>query len=144
MRPKLKIEFYDLQDRANFKYSVIVSKDENGFVFVKHSKRDTWEIPGGHIEEGETPLIAAKRELKEETGANDFSIKEICDYSVEFDGTKTFGRLFYAEIKSFEEKLEFEIEAVKSFINIPDKKELTYPDILPLLFKEVLRHIKNE
>ena len=27
-----------------------------------------WEIPGGHVEEGETPEAAARRELEEETG----------------------------------------------------------------------------
>ncbi len=141
----MKVEFYDLQDRDDFKYSVIVSKDENGFIFVKHSKRITWEIPGGHIEEGESPLQAAKRELREETGANEFTIKEICDYSVEIDGTKTFGRLFYAEIRSFDEKkLQFEIEQVKSFTDIPNKKYLTYPNILPFLFKEVVRLVKEK
>ncbi len=34
---------------------------------VNHNER-TWEFPGGHIEGKETPLEAAKRELKEETG----------------------------------------------------------------------------
>ena len=29
---------------------------------------DLWNGPGGHVEAGETPLIAGKRELKEETG----------------------------------------------------------------------------
>lgn len=28
----------------------------------------TWEFPGGHIEDGETPMAAAKREWQEETG----------------------------------------------------------------------------
>ena len=40
-----------------------------------HKERDTWESPGGHIDEGETPLEAAERELYEETGAIDFDFK---------------------------------------------------------------------
>ena len=36
-------------------------------LFVRHPKRG-WEIPGGHIMDGETPEQALLRELKEETG----------------------------------------------------------------------------
>jgi len=36
-------------------------------LFVKHPQRG-WEIPGGHLNEGETPETALLRELKEETG----------------------------------------------------------------------------
>ena len=38
------------------------------FLMVYNQKRRGWEMPGGHIEEGETPEEAAVREFSEESG----------------------------------------------------------------------------
>lgn len=38
------------------------------FLMVRHPKRGGWEMPGGRIEEGETPEEAATREFREEAG----------------------------------------------------------------------------
>ena len=109
-------------------------------MLCKHKERNTYEIPGGHREKGETVLEAAKRELKEETGAVDFTIKPVCVYSVkgktrvnENVDNETFGMLYVADIFSFEE-IHSEIEK----IIITDKLEYdwTYPLIQPKLMKE--------
>ena len=52
--------------------NIIARKEDNTFVFVRQYRQGTdevtEEIPGGAIDKGEDPLIAAKRELEEETG----------------------------------------------------------------------------
>ncbi len=45
-------------------------RGEDWYVFIVHRIKSGgfWEFPKGHIDEGETSLDAAERELKEETG----------------------------------------------------------------------------
>lgn len=51
------------------KYVVIFSRYQGQWLFSRRRQRTTWETQGGHIEEGETPAAAARRELYEESGA---------------------------------------------------------------------------
>ena len=50
--------------------SAIIRNSENRILFVREAKeihRDKWNLPGGHVEEGEHVRDAAIREAKEET-----------------------------------------------------------------------------
>ena len=51
---------------------VIVFDDDDRLLMVRqhHEERDIWMVPGGGIEDGETSVQAAVREMKEETGLN--------------------------------------------------------------------------
>jgi 8-oxo-dGTP pyrophosphatase MutT (NUDIX family) len=47
----------------------VVLLDSDGRVLLAHATDTThWDIPKGHLEEGEAPLVSALRELAEETG----------------------------------------------------------------------------
>lgn len=50
------------------------------FLLMKHSRR--WDLPKGHVDEGETELQCALRELREETGivAEDIEIDPTFSY----------------------------------------------------------------
>lgn len=48
---------------------VVVQKDNRILMVCQHHEdKDIWMVPGGGIEEGETSIDAAVREVKEETG----------------------------------------------------------------------------
>lgn len=132
------VNFYEEVDDRLLKFAVIIAKTEGKYVFCKHKKCDTWEVPGGHREPEEKILDTARRELYEETGAVDFDIKPICVYSViaedNFGGEETFGMLYYADIRVFEEELHSEIGEIIITDKLPDA--WTYPEIQPKLMKE--------
>lgn len=124
-------------------YSVIAAKYGDNWIYVRHHKRNTWEIPGGHIEENETSDDAAKRELMEETGAVDFKIECVATYSVLKDGEIGFGRLYLADIFKLGPVPDIsEIAEIKILDSLPEN--LTHPDIQPHLYNKVISFIKTK
>ena len=137
----VEVRFYDEADDSLLKFAVIIARSAGQWVFCKHRKRNTYEIPGGHREPGELIDDTARRELYEETGAADYQLKRVCVYSVtaldSFHGEETFGMLYYADIFSFEKELHSEIE--KIILTDQPVSEWTYPLIQPKMIEEACR-----
>lgn len=138
-----EVKFYDSVEDERLEFAVIIARTDGKWVFCKHRERETYEVPGGHREPGEDILTAARRELREETGAVDFTIQPVCVYSVrgrtrvnENKDEETFGMLFVADIHSFEE-LHSEIERILITEKLVDN--WTYPTIQPKLLDEAKR-----
>jgi 8-oxo-dGTP diphosphatase len=139
-----EVKFYDTLFVPDTKltYSVISAKFEDKWIFVRHNKRSTWEIAGGHIEEGETSFDAAGRELMEETGALKFSLECISTYSVTIDGVTGWGRLYMAYVSEIGPIPDIsEIAEMKLSDKLPEN--LTHPEIQPYLFEKTVEYLKN-
>lgn len=121
------------------KYVVVFSRHQGQWLFSRHKARATWETQGGHIEKGETPLAAARRELYEESGAEECTLRYVCDYWCGDRTSSGVGAVFLAEITRLGTLPESEMAEVRSFPTLPE--ELTYPDITPYLYQEIIKHL---
>jgi 8-oxo-dGTP diphosphatase len=83
-----------------FKLGVSLILEHEGYVLVGLRKGShgagTWAFPGGHMEPGELPNVAAMRELEEETGIilDSSRCKEVGFTVDEFGGEKRYINLF--------------------------------------------------
>jgi len=130
-----KIIYLNLDETVKLTYVVIVAHYRNQWLFVRHRERSTWETPAGHIERGENPESAARRELFEETGAIEYELVPVCKYSVDDGQRKRHGQLFYARINKLGSLPESEIDDIKLYNDMP--KRLTYPNVQPHLIRKV-------
>jgi len=139
----MKFKSYPFNTLGDYSFADTIALYKGKWIFSKHKERTTWETQGGHIEKGETPLEAAKRELFEESGAIDFDIEPLCDYKVygELNGVeiKGNGQVFFANVRTLSDlPSQSEMKEISLFDSPPD--ELTYLDynyeIFPLAVKK--------
>ncbi len=82
-------------------HSLVVAIDNGNVVFVYNNWKKEWELPGGIIEENETPRECLIRELCEETGKNPKNLKfhSVMEWHLGKDQHKEYGALYTCEIE---------------------------------------------
>ncbi len=67
---------------------LIINREGDKVLLVKHRKLGVWIYPGGHLEDGENPQECAIRESKEETSST-FKILSADEFSISEEGAKS-------------------------------------------------------
>lgn len=130
----LQCRIYPLGYLESYTFTVICTSYRGRWILSRQRKRDTWETQGGHIEDGETVLECARRELFEESGIEDADLYPVCDYWGFRSQDCSNGMVFLAVVHSLGRLPESEIEEIKIFDTLPP--QLTYPQVSPKLLAE--------
>lgn len=133
---------YPFGTLKSYKYVVVLSRCEGRILLSRHRARTTWETQGGHVEQGETPLQAARRELWEESGAVDYDIRPLCDYWAGDETSGANGAVFAAKIRRLGPLPQSEMAEVRTFDALPEN--LTYPAIALELFARLWEDEQRE
>ena len=118
---------------GGYRYVVMLSRMDGRMLMSRHRDRATWQNQGGHIEPGETPLEAARRELYEESGALEYDIAPLCDYQFAHGAAAVYA----VRVTRLGPLPESEMAEVRLFDEMP--RELTYPEAGPELYEHALR-----
>lgn len=118
----------------DLKFAVVFARYKNQWIISRQQQKDTWEVQGGHRDPGEDIEYTAARELYEESGAEQFVLMPITDYSMARNGSEGIGRLFYAEVNKLNElPMGYEIEEVQCVETFPPN--MTYAHLHDPLYK---------
>ena len=79
------MQYKDLPLRTGVGIAVLNSKNKVFVAKRKDSPFDKWQMPQGGIDLNETPLVAMKRELEEETSIKNFKVLEEFNQWLEYE-----------------------------------------------------------
>ncbi|QIZ78573.1 HAD hydrolase-like protein [Ferrimonas lipolytica] len=136
---QLSFSAWPAPSHSSLKYVVVMARYQGQWILSRHHQRQSWDIPGGKIDAGETAEQAAARELVEETGASQFTLEPIELYHVTDNaGHSASGLLCVAEISELGPlPIGSEMAEIQQVGAAPNATQFTHPLIQPHLFAQV-------
>jgi len=125
------VKFNDLvnllvEKRDTNRVSKIIATND-GKILLLQKKNGSYELPGGHIEVGESPLDGAKREFEEETGISLNGLKQIASSN---SRVLYKAKLSNTNIKISDEHKGYKFVSKKDIFKLPlskwSKKDLAF------------------
>ncbi|MCP4163985.1 MAG: NUDIX domain-containing protein [Deltaproteobacteria bacterium] len=117
-----------MEKRVTFAVKGIVFKD-NKFLIVKRKDctPDVWELPGGHLEFGETAEETIVREMKEETNLNVKPTSLLETWNSYFHNRQITGIIYKCEALHYQVKLSDEHSEYKWISHIDGDFNILHP-----------------
>jgi ADP-ribose pyrophosphatase YjhB (NUDIX family) len=129
--------YYETLPRKRMASSAIFLDPTGQILIVKPTYRSYWLLPGGSVEENESPREACIREVKEELGIDTTSMKLLgIDYlSKENEETECIQFAFYGGILSTSPMYTITLPAME----LSDYRFLPLEEVLPILSPKLAR-----
>lgn len=143
---EVQLSFTDHPFSQQPKHVWCICRYGSQWLLTEHRGRG-FEFPGGKVENGETPIEAAIREVNEETGAIVRSINYIGQYKVIGKAETVIKNIYYAYIHSLQKKEDYlETNGPILFDELPKnmRKDRRFSfmmkdDVLPLSLEQIKR-----
>lgn len=91
--------YQDYADQESvFAMVIPFAPGQKQFFMSHHHRRDTWELPSGKVEPGESPARAAERELLEEAGARVDQLRPVGILLTRLEQVPGQGHLYWGEV----------------------------------------------
>ena len=143
IRENLQCRMHPLGELDDYNFVIVCTRYRDAWLLSRHRDRTTFETQGGHIEEGESPMEAARRELYEESGVRQATLYPVCDYCGYDENGYGNGVVFLAIATELGTLPKSEMAEVRAFSSLP--QNLTYPHVSPKAFAEAERVLsRNE
>lgn len=115
----------------------------DGKLLLLHKiKRDHFEFPGGKIDEGENPVMAAIREAKEEADLDVFVLKSFGPYDFSFKGKRVFSYVFLCDLLNEPRILEEDVFSGFRWISLEELEGFKLAPNVSLFVKDYLKSLK--